>query len=245
MLGKPLRRKLVDYKSWQKAVKNDSNAPQTWRRNRDRANVAITDLGILATALEEEKQQEVFSSERLAEFTKAVLGYEILPPKPVKSNKAYDKLNKFTESSGWRQLERDVTAMVNLEAEKRRSETGEELLTEDFEMLKEQVLQKNITSDGKALYQKYESLQNGMIKANKNERKDLEKPDLRRVQIASTLALISLEYCREQMPKLFDPVLAELSMTSFGPTRRLLSHMRDKASGSPVELPASAYGGET
>jgi hypothetical protein len=230
MLGKPLRKKLIDYESWQKAVKNDSNSHQTWRRNRDKAKVAITDLGVLATALEEDKQQEVFFPERLAELTRAILGYQIEPPKPIKSSKAYKQLNKFTESSAWRQLQSDVNAIVNLEAEKRMGETGEEVLAEDFESLRAQVLQTNVTDRGKELYQKYNSLQNSMVNANMNERKVLDTPDLRRIQIASTLALLSLEYCRQQMPKLFDPVLAGLSIASFEPTTRLLSHMLDKAS---------------
>jgi len=78
MLSKALRKQLIEQKMWERALerKKDSNSSQTWRRTRDMAKLAITDLSLLVSTLPEDKRSELFTAELSEKLFKALLKTE-------------------------------------------------------------------------------------------------------------------------------------------------------------------------
>lgn len=72
MLGKPLRKKLSK-QNWLKATRTDSNKYQTWSRLRSHVNLALDDLSLLAEHLPNDKQEEIFTYQRVHPLIKKIL----------------------------------------------------------------------------------------------------------------------------------------------------------------------------
>jgi hypothetical protein len=72
LLGKPLRRRLSEH-NWLDAIRTDSNRYQTWARLRKSANLALDDLSLLAERLPNEKQEEIFTYQRVHALTKNII----------------------------------------------------------------------------------------------------------------------------------------------------------------------------
>lgn len=235
MLGKPLRKKLKEHKSWDSATAKDSNPSQTWRRNRDKATRAIDDLGLMASKLDDEKQNEIFTADRLATFIESLL--KVAQEKAfMRQSGAYKRLDEFRRSQKMMQIEGDITRLVNLEAANRR-DAGKTIESDDFEEIRDDILKAQITEAGKNLLKLRDDLQEQYTIALKKDKdisiKRAADVDMRRVALASAIGLVCLEYCNEQMPKMFDPVLSRLSArTSFEPSIEVLQHMYDKAEPS-------------
>jgi len=77
LLNKSLRRRLLEQKDWDKALRKigDKNPNQTWRRTRDRLRTEMNDLILMAEILPEEKQEELFDHQIVARLVRAILGY--------------------------------------------------------------------------------------------------------------------------------------------------------------------------
>jgi hypothetical protein len=58
---------------WSDILKKDSNPIQKWIRLRDRANVAISDLKLLADRLPDNKQKEIFDYANIKELVSVML----------------------------------------------------------------------------------------------------------------------------------------------------------------------------
>ena len=72
MLGKPLRKKLSN-QNWLNATRTDSNRYQTWSRLRTHVNLALDDLSLLAEHLPNDKQEEIFTYQRVHPLIKKIL----------------------------------------------------------------------------------------------------------------------------------------------------------------------------
>ena len=72
MLGKALRKKLSRH-NWLDATQTDSNKYQTWSRLRAHANLALDDLSLLAEHLPNDKQEEIFTYQRVHPLIKNIL----------------------------------------------------------------------------------------------------------------------------------------------------------------------------
>ena len=68
MLGKSTRKRISS-----KKMLDQANPSQDLRRIRDKCNLAIKDLTLIAKNLEEEQLQEIFTSEKLAPLMEAIL----------------------------------------------------------------------------------------------------------------------------------------------------------------------------
>ncbi len=72
MIGKPLRKKLFNH-NWLDATRTDSNRSQTWARLRSHVNLALDDLSLLAEHLPNDKQEEIFTYQRVHPLIKKIL----------------------------------------------------------------------------------------------------------------------------------------------------------------------------
>jgi len=72
LLGKPLRKKLSN-QNWLNATRTDSNRYQTWSRLRTHVNLALDDLSLLAEHLPNDKQEEIFTYQRVHPLIKKIL----------------------------------------------------------------------------------------------------------------------------------------------------------------------------
>lgn len=72
MLDKKIKEKLMK-KSWDEALKDDTNKYQTWHRQRAMSISAIDDLTLLASKLPEDKQVQIFGTQNIEKFILALL----------------------------------------------------------------------------------------------------------------------------------------------------------------------------
>jgi hypothetical protein len=72
MLGNSLQKKLSK-QSWLEALKDDSNPTQTWTRTRSKAERALKHLKLLADTLPDDKQDQIFSIEKICPLLESIL----------------------------------------------------------------------------------------------------------------------------------------------------------------------------
>ena len=208
---------------------DDADGQQTWRRNRDKGASAIEDLILLASTLDEEKQNELFNDDRVVRLFSAIL---VNPTKrtEIKPDAYYRRIDAMRRSPPMRRLESDITSIVNVEAERMRAD-GQDVDLIDFQDLRKSVTEINITPRGKRLLKRMDELNRDYSRALRKVKEQAAVPDLRRVEIASKLAIILVKYCDEQLPKLLGPVVAQLAAAnSFAPSLQLLQHIHDVSS---------------
>src|SRR5919106_385307 len=72
MLSKQMRKKLNEH-SWLWIEKQESNPSQTWQRLKKQSVTAINDLTLLANKLPEDKQEEIFSPNRIEDLIAQII----------------------------------------------------------------------------------------------------------------------------------------------------------------------------
>src|SRR5918996_3441948 len=72
MLSKSMRKKLNEH-SWLWIEKQESNPSQTWQRLKKQSVTAIYDLTLLANKLPEDKQEEIFSPNRIEDLIAQII----------------------------------------------------------------------------------------------------------------------------------------------------------------------------
>jgi len=82
LLTKGTRKKITKY-DWSNIVKRDKNPIQTWHRLRRQIDIAIEDLTLLAKKLPDDKQEEVFTKDKIEKLAYALflnIGSQELEP---------------------------------------------------------------------------------------------------------------------------------------------------------------------